>query len=74
MSHNQTNKIHNPFEGEEHIKKCGSCNKPVSKKRDPELYRMFRELETLVNRTSMESQADKGRIQRLVLKIMEWIF
>lgn len=56
------------------VKKCGTCNKPVSKKRDPELYRMFRELETLVNRTSMESQADKGRIQRLVLKIMEYIF
>tara|TARA_A100000172_G_C3037534_1_gene109053 strand:+ start:1024 stop:1209 length:186 start_codon:yes stop_codon:yes gene_type:complete len=53
---------------------CKDCKKPVSKKRDPELYKMFRQLETLVNRTSMESQADKGRIQRLVLKIMEWIF
>jgi hypothetical protein len=74
----------NELESNSHIKKCGSCskpvakcdkcNKPVSKKRDPELYKMFRQLETLVNRTSMESQSDKGKIQRLVLKIMEWIF
>jgi len=74
----------NELESNSHIKKCESCskpvakcdkcNKPVSKKRDPELYKMFRQLETLVNRTSMESQSDKGKIQRLVLKIMEWIF
>jgi len=55
---------------------CKDCKKPVNKvrERDRELYMMLDKLETLVNRTSMESRTDKGKIQRLILKIMEWLF
>ena len=77
----------NELESNSHIKKCGSCSKPVEKcgtcnkpvnkeslRNDRTLHMMFDRLESLINATGFTKQSDKRKVKNDLLKIMDYIF
>ena len=56
------------------INKSEEVEKFSVRERDRELYRMFTNLETLINASRFENERDRRKIQYQLERIMEWLF